>query len=62
MNAVYDLTGDNAYKDELNILSIPLDDFGNYRPLVMWRMKSGARWFDDVVMNNAWREDHKRED
>ena len=62
MNAAYGLTGSNAYKAELSILSIPLDDFGNYRPLVMWRMNNGGRWFDDIVDNNAWREDLKRED
>lgn len=56
MNEHYGLTGSNAYPDDLTILSIPLDDFGNGTPLIMWRFNVGARWFDDVVDNNAMRE------
>lgn len=56
MNERYKLTGDNAYPDDLNILCIPLEDFGDSMPLVMWRFNVGGRWFDDVVDNNAMRE------
>ena len=56
MNMVYRLTGDNAYPDELNIVSIKLEDMENSMAVVMPRFRIGARWFNDIVMNNAARE------
>lgn len=60
MNQAYGLTGDNAYQDDLTILSCPLDGFDNWKALVYWRMRSGGRWFDDIVDNNTCREQAKR--
>lgn len=60
MNERYGLTGSNAYPDDLSILSIPLDDFGNPSVLTMWRFDYGARWFDDIVDNNAMREGSRK--
>jgi hypothetical protein len=56
MNTVYGLTGDNAYPDDTNIVSIKLEDMENSMAVVMPRFQIGARWFDDIVMNNAARE------
>lgn len=53
MNKVYGLTGTNAYPDSLDIVSI----VGNTMPLVMDRFNWGGRWFDDIVDNNARREE-----
>ena len=52
MNKVYGLTGDNAYPDRLDIVSI----MGNTVPMTMRRFDFGGRWFDDIVDNNARRE------
>ena len=52
MNQVYQLTGNNAYPDQLDIVSI----VGNTLPMVMRRFEFGGRWFDDIVDNNARRE------
>ena len=50
MNEKYNLTGDNRYPDDLTFVVIP--DF--YNP--MFKLSVGARWFDDIVQNNAYRE------
>ena len=50
MNDYYGLTGDNAYKPELNIVVIP----NFYNP--MFKLLIGARWFDDIVANNSIRQ------
>lgn len=50
MNKKYGLTGDNAYSDNLTFLVIP--DY--YNPMV--KLQLGARWFDDIVDNNARRQ------
>lgn len=50
MNEIYRLTGDNAYPDDLTFVSIP----NYYNPFV--KLEVGARWFDDIVANNAIRE------
>ena len=50
MNKRYSLTGDNRYADDLTFLVVP--EF--YNP--MFKMLVGARWFDDIVQNNARRE------
>ena len=56
MNSVYGLTGNNAYLDDCTIVSIKLEDMENSMAVVIPRFEIGARWFDDIVMNNAVRE------
>ena len=48
MNEICHLTGSNAYPDDLTIFSI--DKFKGLAIMV------GARWMDDVISNNAYRE------
>ena len=50
MNRCYGLTGSNAYKDDLTFAVIP----NYYNPLI--KLSCGARWFDDIVANNAIRQ------
>ena len=50
MNEICHLTGDNAYPDNLNIFSID-----KYKGLAIM---VGARWMDDIISNNAYREDY----
>ena len=56
MNDVYMLTGNNKYPDDCTIVSIKLEDMENSMAVVIPRFNIGARWFDDIVMNNATRE------
>ena len=56
MNHIYELTGNNAYPDDLTIVSIKLEDMENSMAVIIPRFEIGARWFDDIVMNNAMRE------
>lgn len=55
-NDKYNLTGDNAYPDDLTFLSIPLDSWSEMGNLPMVKLQVGARWLDDIVDNNARRE------
>ena len=55
MNLAYGLTGDNAYPNDLTIQAIPLNLVKNFAALVIPRFNIGARWFDDIVANNARR-------
>ena len=50
MNEICHLTGSNAYRDDCNIFSID-----KYRRLAI---SLGARWMDDIIDNNALREDY----
>jgi hypothetical protein len=50
MNEHFGLTDENAYNDDLTFLIIP--DY--YNPMVKLQIK--ARWFSDIVMNNALRQ------
>lgn len=50
MNDAYELSGCNAYPDDLTFISIP----NFYNP--MFKIAYGARWFDDIVDNNEMRE------
>lgn len=56
MNRLYGLTGDNAYPDDLNIVSIMLDDMEDWNAVVLPRFQVGGRWMDDIVQNNISRE------
>ena len=55
MNKVYELTGDNAYANNLNILVIPQKCFDSKKMALPMR-EIGGRWFTDVVDNNHRRE------
>lgn len=48
MNTLCHLTGTNAYPKDLTIVSIP-----NFKGLAL---NYGARWMNDIIDNNAWRE------
>ena len=50
MNEICHLTGNNAYPDDLTIFSID-----KFRGLAIM---FGARWMDDIISNNADREDY----
>lgn len=56
MNQIYQLTGSNAYTEDLTFVSIPLNMFKNIGKLAMMKLQYGARWLDDIVDNNARRE------
>lgn len=55
MNEFFNLTGNNAYPDDLTFLAFSLDDL-DIGKLAMFKIRFGARWFDDIVDNNARRE------
>ena len=55
-NGEWLLTGDNAYQNDLNIVSVKLDDMEDRNKIVMARFQVGARWMDDIRDNNAMRE------
>ena len=59
MNVYCDLTGDNAYQDDLNLVAIKLSDIADYSKIVLPRFQVGGRWFDDIVDNNKRREEEK---
>lgn len=52
------LTGNNAYPDDLSILSIELDNITNVSKIYLNKFQVGARWFDDIVDNNRRRENN----
>ncbi len=61
MNREYGLTGTNAYPDSgCTIVCVKLSDLEKPMTLAIPRFKVGGRWFDDVVNNNARRENEKR--
>ena len=53
MNVIYELTGSNAYAEDLTIVSVT--DI-NQMAIIIPRFEVGGRWFDDIVDNNAMRE------
>lgn len=56
MNEAYGLTGNNRYPENLNIVSIKLEDMENPNALAIPKMMVGARWMYDIVENNLARE------
>ena len=58
-NREWGLTGDNAYPDDLNIVSVKLDDMGDWNRIVLPRMQVGGRWMDDIRNSNKMRESRK---
>lgn len=57
MNRMYNLTGDNAYPENLSFVSINLDNWASMEKLPMYKMQVGARWLDDIIENNKARQD-----
>lgn len=55
-NREWGLTGDNAYQDDLNIVSVKLDDMKDWKKVVIPRFQIDGRWFDDIRDNNVRRE------
>lgn len=56
MNRYYKLTGDNRYPDDVNIVSIKNSAMINVNAVAIPRFQIGARWFNDIVDNNLYRE------
>lgn len=54
MNEYSDLTGSNAYPDDLHIVILTKWSIN----MMDWKLKYGCRWLDDVCDNNEWREQH----
>lgn len=61
MNHVYNLTGHNAYQNDLSIICFKLAEMENPLGIAIPRFELGGRWFDDVVDNNVRREQEKAE-
>ena len=58
MNMLENLTGSNAYPDDLSIVSFKLSEIENVMKLALARFDVGGRWMDDIVDNNRRREEH----
>ena len=54
-NSEWNLTGDNAYQDDLNIVSVKLDDMENWNKIVIARFQIGGRWMSDIKSSNTKR-------
>ena len=59
MNEYYNLSGTNAYNDDVTIVSVPLESNLGAMNLSIKKFEIGARWFDDIVDNNLDRELNK---
>lgn len=57
MNELEGLTGDNAYPDDLSIVSFKLSEIENAMALAIPRFSVQGRWMDDIVENNRRREE-----
>jgi len=55
-NGEWGLTGGNAYPDDLNIVSVKLDDMKDWNKVVLPRLLVGGRWLDDIYDNAVRRE------
>ena len=53
MNEQYGLSGNNAYPEDCTLVSVTDID---QTKIAIPRFEVGARWFDDIVDNNARRE------
>ena len=60
MNEIYNLTDNNAYPEDLHFLAFPLDGL-EVGKLAIFKLTMQDRWFDDIVDNNARREENKYE-
>ncbi len=61
MNESYGLTKNNAYKDDLYILSIRLDSMKDPNAVALPRFEVEGRWMYDIIENNARREMEQRD-
>ena len=60
MNREYHLTGSNAYPEtDCTLVSVKLSDLEQPQKIMRTRFFIGGRWFDDIVDNNARREEEK---
>ena len=55
-NEVFGLSDANAYQNDLTFLSVDLDNWSDIGKLPIYKMRVGARWLDDIVDNNAVRQ------
>lgn len=51
INQIFELEGDNKYPDDLNIVSVKLEDLKDFRKLITARLEVGGRWMDDIIDN-----------
>ena len=58
MNDHYNLTGTNAYQDDLSFIGFSIDGL-NIERLAIFKLRMGDRWFNDIVDNNERREMEK---
>lgn len=56
MNVTYGLTGDNAYPNNLTLVSVTGID---QMKIAFARFDVGGRWFDDIVDNNMRRREEQ---
>lgn len=56
MNEQYGLSGDNAYPEDCTLVSVTDID---QMKIALPRFEVGGRWFDDIVDNNARREESR---
>ena len=56
INKFYDLAGDNAYREEAIFVIIPFDTLKDSNDTSSAKVALRARWFNDVVDNNEYRE------
>ena len=61
MNEKYGLTGTNKYPNDLNFITVMLEDINYSNDLAFKRFEIGGRWFDDIVNNNTMREERTDE-
>lgn len=62
MNSFFGLTGTNAYDPELKFLAFSYRTCSQIGKLAIFKLSMRDRWFDDIVDNNARREDKAPED
>lgn len=53
MNDYYNLNGNNAYPDDLIIMTIDNRIFKDLNAICLPRFQIGGRWFTDIVDNNT---------
>ena len=62
MNRHYALTGSNAYPEtDCTLVAVKLSDLEKPHSLTIPRFQIGGIWFDDIVDNNARREEEKKQ-
>lgn len=51
VNSVFDLKGDNRFKDNLIFLAFPINNLDTGK-LAIFKLKMHDRWFDDIINNS----------